>query len=146
MTTPFVSRRAMLAMAGVGVTLGLGSASAQTPKRGGTLRISVDQAPSKLNPLKQRVGPEYLLGEMLYSGLTRLGPDMTAQPDLALSWTANDTLTEWTFKRAQRQIPRRQRADVRDVEASFKAILDPATGCRPAATSGRWRRSPRSTT
>mgnify|MGYP001328114592 CR=1 FL=1 len=129
MTTPSVSRRAMLALAGVGMTLGLGSASAQAPKRGGTLRISVDQAPSKLNPLKQRVGPEYLLGEMLYSGLTRLGPDMTAQPDLALSWTANAALTEWTFKlRPNVKFHDGSALTARDVEASFKAILDPATG------------------
>jgi peptide/nickel transport system substrate-binding protein len=129
MTIPQVSRRAMLAMAGIGVTLGLRVASAQTPKRGGVLRISVEQAPSKLNPLQHRVGPEYLLGEMLYSGLTRLGPDMTAQPDLALSWTPNDALTEWTFKlRPNVKFHDGSALTARDVAESFKAILDPATG------------------
>ena len=50
-------------------------------RRGGTLRVSTDQAPSKLNPLLHRVNPEYVLGELLYSGLTRLGPAMEAEPD-----------------------------------------------------------------
>ena len=129
MTVPYVSRRAMLALAGIGVTLGLGSASAQTPRRGGTLKISVDQAPSKLNPILHRVGPEYLLGEMLYSGLTRLGPDMTAQPDLALSWTPNDALTEWTFKlRPNVKFHDGSAFSARDVVETYRAILEPATG------------------
>src|SRR5690348_14582639 len=71
---------------------------AQTPRRGGTLRISVDQAAGKLNPLLTRVNPEYLVAELLYSSLTRLGIDMAATPDLAESWSASPDLTEWTFK------------------------------------------------
>src|SRR5215207_3991373 len=60
--------------------------SSGTARRGGVLRISVDQAAAKLNPLLTRVNPEYLLAELLYSGLTRLGTDMTPEADLAASW------------------------------------------------------------
>ena len=112
-----------------GTVLGRTPAFAQTPRRGGTLRVSVDQAPGKLNPLQHRVGPEYLLGEMLYSGLTRLGPDMSAQPDLALSWTPNEALTEWTFKlRPNVTFHDGSKLTAQDVAASFAAMLDPATG------------------
>src|SRR3954468_21580378 len=79
-----------LALAPLGV-------QAQTPRRGGTLRISVDQAVAKLNPLLTRVNPEYMVAELLYSGLTRLKLDMTAEPDLAASWTSSPDLLEWTF-------------------------------------------------
>ena len=41
-----------------------------------------------LHPLLTRVNPEYLVAELLYSSLTRLKPDMTAEPDLAESWSA----------------------------------------------------------
>ena len=53
-----------LALSGAG-------AIAAEPKRGGKLRVSVDQAIAKLNPLVTRVNPEYLVAELLYSGLTR---------------------------------------------------------------------------
>jgi peptide/nickel transport system substrate-binding protein len=108
--------------------------SAQT-RRGGVLRISVDQAPAKLNPLQHRVNPEYLLGELLYSGLTRLAPDMSAEPDLAESWSANGDLTEWTFKLRQGvTFHDGSPLSARDVIATFEAILDPATGS-PARTN-----------
>jgi peptide/nickel transport system substrate-binding protein len=104
-------------------------------KRGGTLRVSVDQAPGKLNPLQHRVNPEYLLGELLYSGLTRLAPDMTAEPDLAESWSPNADLTEWTFKlRPGVTFHDGSALTAKDVEATFAAILDPKTGS-PARTN-----------
>jgi peptide/nickel transport system substrate-binding protein len=103
-------------------------APAQAPRRGGTLRVSVDQAPSKLNPLLHRVNPEYVLGELLYSGLTRLAPDMSAEPDLAESWSPNPELTEWTFKlRSGVTFHDGSPLTARDVVATFEAILDPAT-------------------
>ena len=57
---PRLDRRHFLAASaafgGVGMTLDA-PALAQTPRRGGTLRVSVDQAVSKLNPLLTRVNP-----------------------------------------------------------------------------------------
>jgi peptide/nickel transport system substrate-binding protein len=106
-----------------------GPAFAQgAPRRGGTLRISVDQAASVLHPLKTRVNPEYLLAELLYSGLTRLAPDMTAEPDLALSWTSSPDLTEWTFLlRSGMVFHDGSPCTAQDVAASFAAMLDPKT-------------------
>jgi len=55
------------------------------PRKGGVLRISVDQAIGVLNPHQVRVNPEYLVAELLYSGLTRLTQSMKAEADLAQS-------------------------------------------------------------
>jgi len=99
-----------------------------TPRRGGTLRISVDQAAGVLNPLLTRVNPEYLVAELLYSGLTRLRHDMTAEPDLAESWSSNPELTEWTFKiRDGVKFHDGTPCTAKDVAATFTAILDPKT-------------------
>jgi peptide/nickel transport system substrate-binding protein len=125
-----LDRRQLIAGAALlgGSTVWPGAALAQA-RRGGVLRVSVDQAPAKLNPLQHRVNPEYLLGELLYSGLTRLAPDMTAEPDLAESWTANPDLTEWTFKlRPGVTFHDGSAFSAKDVVATFEAILDPATG------------------
>lgn len=66
---------------------------------------------------------------MLYSGLTRLGPDMSALPDLAESWTPNADLTEWTFKfRDGVKFHNGQALTPYDVVASLTAILDKKTG------------------
>ena len=82
----------------LGLTIPMWASQAFAAKRGGTLRISVNTSPSKLNPLLQRLSSEYLLGELLYSGLVRLGPNMEPVPDLAESWTSSADLTVWTFK------------------------------------------------
>ncbi|KGD99998.1 ABC transporter substrate-binding protein [Rhizobium sp. YS-1r] len=106
----------------------LSIAQAATPAKGGTLRISVDQAASVIHPLLTRVNPEYLVTELLYSNLTRLKVDMSIEPDLAESWAANDGLTEWTFKLRKGVVFHDGSAfTARDVVATFKAILDPAT-------------------
>ncbi|MBV9783988.1 MAG: ABC transporter substrate-binding protein [Acidisphaera sp.] len=123
------TRRGVLA-AGAAATMLPWAARAQTaaPKRGGTLRISVDQAVGVLNPLLTRVNPEYLVAELLYSGLTRLAPDMSAEPDLAQSWAGNAELTEWIFKlRPGVTFHDGSACTAKDVVASFTAILDPKT-------------------
>ncbi|MBB4350197.1 ABC transporter substrate-binding protein [Aliirhizobium cellulosilyticum] len=103
-------------------------AQAATPARGGTLKISVDQAASVIHPLLTRVNPEYLVTELLYSNLTRLRVDMSVEPDLAESWTANDALTEWTFKlRTGVTFHDGSAFTAKDVVATLKTILDPAT-------------------
>jgi peptide/nickel transport system substrate-binding protein len=122
-----VHRRTLLA--GATAAIALTTAVAAQPRRGGTLRVSVEQAPVKLSPLQQRVTPEYLLGELLYSGLTRLGPNMAAEPDLALSWSADAGLVDWTFKlRPGVTFHDGTALTAKDVVATLRAVLDPATG------------------
>ena len=100
----------------------------QTPQRGGVLRVSIDQAVAKLNPLLTRVNPEYLVAELLYSGLTRLKPDMSAEPDLAESWTNSPDLVEWTFTlRKGVRFHDGSPCTAADVVATFESILDAKT-------------------
>ena len=127
-----IERRSFLAgtaALGGGLVAGPGGLRAQgAPRRGGTLRMSVDQAAAKLNPLLTRVNPEYLVAELLYSGLTRLGTDMTPVPDLALSWEPSTDLTTWTFKlRPNLVFHDGTPCTAADVVASFEAMLDPKT-------------------
>jgi peptide/nickel transport system substrate-binding protein len=106
----------------------MGFAQTAAPAKGGTLKISVDQAASVIHPLLTRVNPEYLVTELLYSNLTRLKVDMSVEPDLAESWTPNDALTEWTFKlRTGVTFHDGSAFTAKDVVATFKTILDPAT-------------------
>ena len=126
--TPF-SRRLLLAGTAGMFALPVVTPARAAPRRGGTLRMSVDQAASVIHPLRTRVNPEYLISELLYSNLTRLKPDMTAEPDLALSWRANAELTEWTFVLREGVVFHDGAACTSaDVAATFKAILDPKTG------------------
>jgi peptide/nickel transport system substrate-binding protein len=105
----------------------LGFAQTAAPAKGGTLRVSIDQAASVIHPLLTRVNPEYLITELLYSNLTRLKVDMSVEPDLAESWSANEALTEWTFKlRSGVTFHDGSPCAAEDVVATFKAILDPA--------------------
>jgi len=111
------------------LSLPMSSAFAAGPqKRGGTLRVSINQAVNKLNPLVARVTPEYLVAELLYSGLTRIGPTMAPEADLAQSWTSSPDLTQWTFKlRSGLVFHDGSACTSADVVASFQAILDAKT-------------------
>jgi peptide/nickel transport system substrate-binding protein len=125
-----IDRRRFLARSAAlgGLALSPFPAHAQAPRRGGTLKLSVDQAVGKLNPLLTRVNPEYMVAELLYSSLTRLKPDMTAEPDLALSWTNSPDLTEWAFAlRRGLTFHDGSACTAADVVATFEAILDAKT-------------------
>lgn len=127
---PVIHRRDFLAasVALGGLALTSPSAGAQSQRRGGTLRVSVDQAIAKLNPLITRVNPEYLVAELLYSGLTRLKVDMTPEADLAESWTNSPDLLEWTFNlRKGVTFHDGSACTAADVVATFEAILDAKT-------------------
>jgi len=74
------------------------------------------------------VNPEYLVAELLYSGLTRLKPDMTVEPDLAASWTSSADLLEWTFVlRRGVTFHDGSACTAADVAATFEAIMDAKT-------------------
>ena len=123
-------RTVLAATAGLPAILGLpqGASSQAAPKRGGTLRISVDQAASVIHPLRTRVNPEHMISELCYSNLTTLTTDMKPLPDLAESWSSNADFTEWTFKlRKDVKFSDGSRCTAADVVATYMAILDPKT-------------------
>lgn len=119
----------MAALSASGLTFPMWAKSAFAANKGGTLRVSVNRAPGRLNPLLQRLNSEYLLGELMYSGLTRLGKGMEIVPDLAQSWSSNADLTEWTFKlRSNAKFHNGNPVTPNDVVTCLTAILDKKTG------------------
>ncbi|HEV8315263.1 MAG TPA: ABC transporter substrate-binding protein [Burkholderiaceae bacterium] len=95
---------AMLMAGGMQATLAGGlattalSAHAQTPKRGGKLRVAgaTAAATDTLDPAKQSNQTDYSRGNMIYNGLTSLDGSLTPQPALAESFTTKDAKT-WVF-------------------------------------------------
>jgi len=96
---------AMLMAGGMHVTLAGSlagtalSAQAQTPKRGGKLRVAGATAAvsDTLDPAKQSNHTDYIRGFMFYNGLTYLDGSLTPQPSLAEEFTTSDAKT-WVFK------------------------------------------------
>jgi peptide/nickel transport system substrate-binding protein len=128
-----LNRRQLLKLsaagAAVALTYGMPGMSMAAAKAGGTLKLSVNITPGVLNPMLARAAAEYMMSEMLYSGLTALGTDMTAQPDLATKWLSNDNATQWTFTlREGVKFSNGQELTSADVVASLNKLLDPQTG------------------
>ncbi|TDP72524.1 ABC transporter substrate-binding protein [Roseateles toxinivorans] len=75
------------------------SAHAQTPKRGGKIRVAGATAAitDTLDPAKMSNQTDYSRGTMLYNGLTSLDGSLTPQPSLAEEFTTKDAKT-WIFK------------------------------------------------
>ena len=80
-------------LAGVAVT-----AHAQTPRRGGRIRVAVatSAASDTLDPAKQSNQNDYVRCSMVYNGLTSLDGSLTPQPALAESFSTTDAKT-WVF-------------------------------------------------
>ena len=99
------------------------------PAQGGNLRISVDQAASVLNPLLTRVNPEYLVAELLYSGLTRLTPEDDRGTRSRRSHGPQTTISPSGHSSCARNLVFHDGSPctAKDVAASFAAILDPKT-------------------
>ncbi|MEM6312406.1 MAG: ABC transporter substrate-binding protein, partial [Pseudomonadota bacterium] len=99
----------MLMASGLTVTasgLIVGSAQqaiANTPKRGGRLKMAIDShgPDDQLDPANYRATVDYFRGRMFYGSLTRLQDDLSYAPELAEEVIPNDNATEWTFKLKQ---------------------------------------------
>ncbi|TKT74586.1 ABC transporter substrate-binding protein [Aquamicrobium sp. LC103] len=75
-------------------------AYAETPKKGGTLRVAggVSSNADTLDPAVFGNSTDYSRGFMFYNGLTTLDSKLAAQPGLASSWDHDGTSKVWTFK------------------------------------------------
>lgn len=109
----------------------ISDALAATPKSGGTLKISHSTRIATLNVLTLSGPAEYPVIDMIYSGLTRMGPDNKPMPDLAERWEASADAKVFTFYiRKGVTFHDGTPCTADDVVATFKAILDTS---RPAA-------------
>ena len=75
-------------------------AMAQTPKKGGNLRVSValHGPDDQLDPILFTSSIDYTRGRCHYNALCQLDDDLVPQPELATSFEPNSDATEWTFK------------------------------------------------
>src|SRR6516162_7203478 len=121
-----ITRRALL-----GTTLALASEplfSSSSHANGGTLSIAVSTSIAALDPMLTTSGDEYIYGNLVFNGLTRISEDLTTQPDLAESWTHSEDLKQWTFRLRQGvKFHNGRELEAEDVVAFFKRLVDPKT-------------------
>ena len=119
------------ALAGSLATTAL-TAHAQTPKRGGKIRVAgaTAAATDTLDPAKQSNQTDYSRCNMLYNGLTWLDGSLTPQPALAESYTTKDAKT-WVFTlRKGVQFHDGKALSPADVVFSITRHKDPATASK----------------
>ncbi|OGO58602.1 MAG: hypothetical protein A2V85_18265 [Chloroflexi bacterium RBG_16_72_14] len=63
-----------------------------------TYREGVVGVPASITPITARSRAERTLVGLIFSGLVRLGPDGGFEPDLATSWTTDESGQTWTFR------------------------------------------------
>jgi len=98
------------------------------PASGGRYVEAVARGPDRINPLFAAANPtDGDLAALIFSGLVRLGPDGTPQPDLAERWEITSNGQTYIFH-LRRGIVWHDGADftAEDVAFTFKAIADPA--------------------
>lgn len=117
----------ILLLAGVILALGLGQ---PTPAgAAGVLRVAVPSNLNTLDPAKSKIGEEYNYHFLVFNALTLIDRDMTVKPDLAERWESSKDLRTWTFHlRKGVKFHHGRELEAEDVIASFKRILDKATG------------------
>ena len=74
------------------------TALAQSVPQGGIVRIALPSQPETLNPVLIGELSSAIVNAALFTPLTRMNPTTyVIEPYLAISWSPNEDLTEWTF-------------------------------------------------
>jgi peptide/nickel transport system substrate-binding protein len=95
----------------------------------GMLRIAVPSNLNTLDPAKTKIGEEYIVNFLVFSGLTEIDRSGKTIPDLAERWTASDDLKTWTFYlRKGVKFHHGREFDADDVITTVQRIQDKATG------------------
>jgi ABC-type transport system substrate-binding protein len=91
--------------------------------------------PQSITPVTAHSRVERTLVGLIFSGLIKLGPGSTLLPDLAESWTQDETGTIWTFKiRGDAAWQDGQTVTAADVVYTVGALKDPASSGAMAAS------------
>ncbi len=104
------------------------------PAGGGSYTEGVLRPPERINPLYAQANPtDADLASLIFSGLVRLGPDGSAQPDLAERWEITNNGQRYVFH-LRRGIEWHDgvEVDAEDVVFTYRAIADPAFKGDPA--------------
>ena len=95
--------------------------------RGGTLRIGTTEDTVTLDPAFLITNPDIWVSKSLYNNIVSWTHELTVQPELALSWEANDDLTSYTFNlREDVKFHSGKDFKAEDVVFSIKRLIDPA--------------------
>ncbi len=95
----------------------------------GTLKIAISSNVNTLDPAKTKIGEEYIVNFLVFSGLTEIDRSGRAKPDLAERWAASEDQKTWTFYlRKGVKFHHGREVDAQDVKATIERILDKATG------------------
>src|SRR3954462_7414209 len=110
-----------LAVAGAAVAWSLGS-SAQAQ---GTLRGALPSNLNTLDPAKTKIGEEYIINLLVYSGVTEIDASGKVKADLAESWSASEDQQTWTFKlRSGVKFHHGREVDAEDVKTTVERVMD----------------------
>lgn len=107
-----------------------GGGTPRKDRHGGQLRVSATQSPQTLNPVMANSAEAYMVGQWLYSNLTKLGDDLTVQKDLATDWEHSDDLKQWEFSLREDATFQHNGNNVlaEDVVATIETVYDPDVG------------------
>jgi len=96
---------------------------------GGTFTCAVANSPLTFDPNYYELYEEMQTGSLIFNRLVRLEPDMSAHPELAVSWEPNDDASVWTFKLRQGvKFHNGRELTAEDVAAFFNRVADPDSG------------------
>jgi peptide/nickel transport system substrate-binding protein len=123
-----IKRRSVLkGMAASGALLGLSGRPlfAQSPKRGGTLKVAFIGSPVILDPALARGTEEIVITRQVYDALLLTDNQLRPQPELAETWESTPDATVWTFHlRKGVMFHHGREFDAEDVIYTFTRIQD----------------------
>ncbi len=100
-----------------------------------TYREGVVGVPQSITPVTAHSRVERTLVGLIFSGLVKLGPGSDLLPDLAASWTQDETGTVWTFKiREDAAWQDGEPVTADDVVYTLQALKDPSASGAMAAS------------
>ena len=102
--------------------------AAGTPKKGGILKIALNQEANTIDPHKMRDIAGTQIKGMVYSQLMKYGRDLQIQPDLAERWENPDSTTYVFHLRNGVKFHDGADLTANDVVASYERLLDPSIG------------------
>lgn len=94
----FSARKLSLVIGALAALCFAPAADAQTPKRGGTLIIALENEPPALVPFLTTDTPTFIVADNIFNALILLDDNLQPKPDLAKSWTVSPDGLVYTFQ------------------------------------------------